>query len=253
MWASLDRMPVIVLLRHGLSSANTAGILAGRAPGVSLTEDGVRALEDTLRMLPRSDFSRLLHSPLTRCAETAAIASRFAGFGTTEVAEDFIELDYGDWTGRRLEDLVTTPEWETVAQRASQMRFPGGESIAEAADRAVAGVAGLVAELRAVEEAKREAAQASAEEAGKDGGGGDAGKDGGDLREWAMVVSHGDIIKAIIADALGMPLDDFQRLSVAPGSFTVIDYTGRMPVMTAMSITAAGLSVSGVPGGGGLA
>lgn len=244
MWASLDRMPVIVLLRHGLSSANTAGILAGRAPGVSLTEDGVRALEDTLRMLPRSDFSRLLHSPLTRCAETAAIASRFAGFGTTEVAEDFIELDYGDWTGRRLEDLVTTPEWETVAQRASQMRFPGGESIAEAADRAVAGVAGLVAELRAVEEAKREAAQASAEE---------AGKDGGDLREWAMVVSHGDIIKAIIADALGMPLDDFQRLSVAPGSFTVIDYTGRMPVMTAMSITAAGLSVSGVPGGGGLA
>ncbi|NNV09998.1 phosphoglycerate mutase, partial [Geobacillus sp. MMMUD3] len=129
-------------------------------------------------------------------------------------------------------------------QRASQMRFPGGESITEAADRAVAGVAGLVAELRAVEEAKREAAQASAEE---------AGKDGGDLREWAMVVSHGDIIKAIIADALGMPLDDFQRLSVAPGSFTVIDYTGRMPVMTAMSITAAGLSVSGVPGGGGLA
>lgn len=244
MWASLDRMPVIVLLRHGLSSANTAGILAGRAPGVSLTEDGVRALEDTLRMLPRSDFSRLLHSPLTRCAETAAIAARFAGFGTTEVAEDFIELDYGDWTGRRLEDLVTTPEWETVAQRASQMRFPGGESIAEAADRAVAGVAGLVAELRAVEEAKREAAQASAEE---------AGKDGGDLREWAMVVSHGDIIKAIIADALGMPLDDFQRLSVAPGSFTVIDYTGRVPVMTAMSITAAGLSVSGVPGGGGLA
>lgn len=237
-------MPVIVLLRHGLSSANTAGILAGRAPGVSLTEDGVRALEDTLRMLPRSEFSRLLHSPLTRCAETAAIASRFAGFGTTEVAEDFIELDYGDWTGRRLEDLVTTPEWETVAQRASQMRFPGGESIAEAADRAVAGVAGLVAELRAVEEAKREAAQASAEE---------AGKDGGDLREWAMVVSHGDIIKAIIADALGMPLDDFQRLSVAPGSFTVIDYTGRVPVMTAMSITAAGLSVSGVPGGGGLA
>ncbi|MCT1765446.1 histidine phosphatase family protein [Brevibacterium casei] len=237
-------MPVIVLLRHGLSSANTAGILAGRAPGVSLTEDGVRALEDTLRMLPRSDFSRLLHSPLTRCAETAAIAARFAGFGTTEVAEDFIELDYGDWTGRRLEDLVTTPEWETVAQRASQMRFPGGESITEAADRAVAGVAGLVAELRAVEEAKREAAQASAEE---------AGKDGGDLREWAMVVSHGDIIKTIIADALGMPLDDFQRLSVAPGSFTVIDYTGRMPVMTAMSITAAGLSVSGVPGGGGLA
>ena len=63
---------------------------------------------------------------------------------------------------------------------------------------------------------------------------------------------HGDIIKALIADALAMPLDDFQRVSVAPGSFTVIDYSGPRPVLSAMSITAAGLAEGNTPGGGGL-
>jgi broad specificity phosphatase PhoE len=69
-------MPVIVLLRHGVSSANTAGILAGRAPGVSLTEEGAVALEANLGLLPRRRFSRLLHSPLQRCVQTAEIAQR---------------------------------------------------------------------------------------------------------------------------------------------------------------------------------
>src|SRR5699024_12797075 len=69
---------------------------------------------------------------------------------------------------------------------------------------------------------------------------------------WAMIVSHGDIIKSIIADALGMPLDEFQRLSVAPGSFTVIDYSRDRPVLAAMSVTAAGLAQSSTVGGGGL-
>src|SRR5699024_10537665 len=63
---------------------------------------------------------------------------------------------------------------------------------------------------------------------------------------------HGDIIKSIIAAALGMPLDEFQRLSVAPGSFTVIDYSGARPVLAAMSVTAAGLAQSSTVGGGGL-
>ena len=92
-------MPVIVLLRHGVSSANTAGILAGRAPGVSLTEEGAVALEANLGLLPRRRFSRLLHSPLQRCVQTAEIAQKVAEFDTVGVDRDVIELDYGDWTG----------------------------------------------------------------------------------------------------------------------------------------------------------
>ena len=219
-------MPVIVLLRHGLSSANSSGILAGRAPGVFLTEEGVSALEANLQLLPNRSFTRLLHSPLERCVQTAEIARQVADFGSVDVDRAVIELDYGDWTGRSLKDLGQEPLWATVIERASQARFPGGESIAEAAGRSVGRVRGLVAQMR--EEEPEE------------------------TRQWAMIVSHGDIIKAVIADALGMPLDDFQRLSVAPGSFTVIDYSGPRPVLAAMSVTAAGLAQSAAVGGGGL-
>lgn len=246
MWANLDRMPVIVLLRHGLSSANTAGILAGRTPGVSLTEDGTRALEATLRMLPHTSFARLIHSPLLRCVQTAEIAQTHIEVTETRIGEEFVELDYGDWTGRSLADLVTTPDWETVSRRASAMRFPAGEAIAEAADRAVSGVRFLVGELRELERREQEAAQRP-EPPSESSAAGEMPKPA-----WGMIVSHGDIIKAIIAEALGMPLDDFQRLAVAPGSFTIIDYSGPFPVLTAMSVTAAGLAEAGVPGGGGL-
>lgn len=237
MWASLDRMPVIVLLRHGLSTANTAGILAGRSPGVSLTDHGVSALEATLAMLPQRSYSHMLHSPLLRCEQTARIAASAATFDSIEVDEDIIELDYGEWTGRVLKDLGSEELWKTVIEQASQARFPGGESIAEAADRAVARVRTVVGELRAEEQRSGEGETSEAKP---------------EPSKWAMLVSHGDIIKAIIADALGMPLDDFQRISVAPGSFTVIDFSGPRPVLTAMSVTAAGLSVGSTPGGGGL-
>src|SRR5699024_839447 len=151
---------------------------------------------------------------------------------------DIIELDYGDWTGRALKDLADEPLWSTVVERASQARFPGGESIAEAAGRSVARVHDLVTQLRAEEQGEKDRRQAEDDRAG--------------AARWAMIVSQGDIIKSIIADALGMPLDEFQRLSVAPGSFTVIDYSGDRPVLAAMSVTAAGLAQSSTVGGGGL-
>lgn len=233
-------MPVIVLLRHGVSSANTAGILAGRAPGVSLTDQGVSALRNTLRMLPQQRFSRLLHSPLLRCEQTAQIAASTIAADSVAAVDDLIELDYGEWTGRSLKELGSEELWKTVLERASQARFPGGESIAEAADRAVSRVRTVVDELRTEERNEEEQRNRSGDD--REGKG----------SRWAMLVSHGDIIKAIIADALGMPLDDFQRISVAPGSFTVIDFSGPQPVLTAMSVTAAGLSEGSTPGGGGL-
>ncbi|MFP3396358.1 histidine phosphatase family protein [Brevibacterium sp. SIMBA_078] len=236
-------MPVIVLLRHGLSSANVSGILAGRAPGVSLTDEGIRALRANLELLPHRHFTHLLHSPLQRCAQTASIAAEAADFDRIDVDEAVIELDYGEWTGRPLKELGQEPLWATVVTSASQARFPGGESFTEAADRCTARVRDLVAQLREDERADVESRTEAEPTA-------DAGKSG--PPRWAMIISHGDIIKAIIADALGMPLDDFQRLSVAPGSFTVIDYSGSVPVLAAMSVTAAGLAQSAAVGGGGM-
>lgn len=235
-------MPVIVLLRHGLSSANVSGILAGRAPGVSLTDEGIRALRANLELLPHRHFTQLLHSPLQRCAQTASIAAEAADFDRIDVDEAVIELDYGEWTGRPLKELGEEPLWATVVKSASQARFPGGESITEAAERSTARVRDLVAQLREDERADESRADAEPTD----------GTEKSTPPRWAMIVSHGDIIKAIIADALGMPLDDFQRLSVAPGSFTVIDFSGDRPVLAAMSVTAAGLAQSAAVGGGGM-
>lgn len=207
---------------------------------MSLTDQGVSALRDTLRMLPQQHFARLLHSPLLRCEQTAQIAASTVSADSVAAVDDLIELDYGEWTGRSLKELGSEELWKTVIEEASQARFPGGESIAEAAERAVSHVRTVVDELRTEE--RRETDQRKQSE----------GEHEGPARQWAMLVSHGDIIKAIIADALAMPLDDFQRISVAPGSFTVIDFSGPHPVLTAMSVTAAGLSEGGVPGGGGL-
>lgn len=215
---------------------------------MSLTDQGVSALRETLRMLPHRHFSRLLHSPLMRCVETARIAASAVDVDSVSADEDLIELDYGEWTGRSLKELGTEELWKTVLEEASQARFPGGESIAEAADRAVSRVRSVVAELRA-EEQRADAQRAENQAAEAQPSQGDGEPRG---PRWAMLVSHGDIIKAIIADALSMPLDDFQRISVAPGSFTVIDFSGPRPVLTAMSITAAGLSEGNAPGGGGL-
>ena len=248
-------MPVIVLLRHGLSSANVSGILAGRAPGVSLTDEGRRALRANLELLPHRHFARLLHSPLQRCQETAMVAAEVAEFDDIAVDDAVIELDYGEWTGRTLKELGREPLWKTVVTSASQARFPGGESITEAADRSTARVRDLVAQLR--EEERADADLGTTSESGAASESGNASDNGTEAGKpapprWAMIVSHGDIIKAIIADALGMPLDEFQRLSVAPGSFTVIDFSGDRPVLAAMSVTAAGLAQSAAVGGGGM-
>ncbi|WP_113904169.1 MULTISPECIES: histidine phosphatase family protein [Brevibacterium] len=228
-------MPVIVLLRHGISTANTAGILAGRTPGVSLTEQGVSALENTLRMLPQRSFTRLIHSPLLRCEQTARIAAGVVEAETIEASPDLLELDYGEWSGRSLEELRREDDWRLVLEQASRFRFPGGESIAEAADRSVRRVRSVVEGLRAAERERPRSPQAER---------------GAPL--WALLVTHGDIIKAVVADALGLPLDDFQRLSVAPGSFSVIDFGAAHPVLTALSVTSAGIAEAAEPGGGGL-
>ena len=223
-------MAVIVLFRHGQSSANAAGVLAGRAPGVELTEAGIADLRATAGLLPALDYRRLLHSPLHRCVHTAELLAEEVSLPAPAPCAELVEVDYGDWTGRKLADLVKDPVWPTIATTPSRLRFAAGESIAEAAARAVAAVARIVAELDA------EAAEAPP-------------------RPAAVLVSHGDIIKAVLADALGMPLDDFQRLAVAPGSFSVIYYAGEHATVLSTCVAgradSSGKAMSGKGAAGG--
>ncbi|MGH3910569.1 MAG: histidine phosphatase family protein, partial [Pseudonocardiaceae bacterium] len=106
-------MGTLILLRHGRSSANSAGVLAGRSPGVGLDERGraqAAALVDRLAPLP---LAAVVSSPLQRCRETVAPLAEARGL---EVALDdgFIEVDYGQWTGRELSKLGKEPLWKVV-------------------------------------------------------------------------------------------------------------------------------------------
>jgi len=198
----------LLLVRHGLTAV-TGDRLAGWTPDLHLDERGqaqAAALAARLAPLP---LTAIVSSPLDRCRETAeAIAAQGdARPEKLEIDERFGEVRYGDWTGRPLAELAKEPLWQVVQAHPSAVRFPGdeGEAMAEAQHRAVAAVRDWNARL-----------------------GPDA---------TYLVCSHGDIIKAITADALGLHLDQFQRIQADTVSLTVIRYTPLRPFVVRLNDT----------------
>jgi probable phosphomutase (TIGR03848 family) len=199
-------MTTVLLVRHGRSTANTSGILAGHSPGVHLDEVGRQQAERLAERLEGLPLAAAISSPLERCLETAQLA--LAGRPLTIVTEDRVaECRYGDWTGRELKTLVDDPMWKVVQQHPSAAVFPGieGEPLQEVQNRSVAAI-----------------------------------------REWNAwlgpeavyaVFSHGDVIKSVLADALGLHLDQFQRIVVDPCSVSVVTYTPGRPFVHRMNDT----------------
>ena len=188
-------MTTVVLLRHGQSTANVAGILAGRSAGVHLNDRGREQADAVAARLASIGIDKLVSSPMVRCQETLAPLAAATGL-TLHTDDGFAEVDYGDWTGRALKDLGGEDIWRTVQQHPSAAVFPGGEGLANVSVRAVAA---LRAQMESVGDGV------------------------------LLVCSHGDVIKALLADALGMHLDGFQRIVVAPAALSVIRYTPLRP------------------------
>jgi probable phosphomutase (TIGR03848 family) len=208
-------MATLILVRHGRTTANAGGTLAGRLPGVRLDDTGeeqVRRIGERLAPVP---VAALVSSPLERCKQTAR-AIAVAHPATLRIASDrgLSECDYGDWQGRALKDLAKEPLWKTVQTQPSAAVFPGGESMVTMQSRAVSAV-------------RRHDAAVEAEH--------------GPGAVW-VAVSHGDIIKSILADALGMHLDLFQRIHVDPASVSIISYTSTRPYVLASNTHAGDLS-----------
>ncbi|HEX2075270.1 MAG TPA: histidine phosphatase family protein [Geodermatophilus sp.] len=199
-------MTTVLLLRHGRTTANVGGVLAGWTPGVQLDETGqlqVKAVGERLAPVP---LAAVVTSPLERCRQTAdaVVAARDLAVQTDERLG---ECRYGDWTGRPLKELVKEPLWKVVQQHPSAAVFPGpeGEGLAETQARAVAAVRAWNAAL-------------------------------GPDAVW-LACSHGDVIKAVLADALGLHLDQFQRIVVDPASISVVTYTDTRPFVVRMNDT----------------
>lgn len=200
-------MAIVLLLRHGHSTANADGVLAGWTEGVGLTDTGRTQAARVADRLAPITVVRTVSSPLQRCLETAAVA--LAGH---DVARDdrLGECHYGGWTGRSLAEAATDDLWRVVQDDPGSATFPpddryASESLRQMAERVVGGVQALDAEVEA---------------------------EHGPHAVW-VAVSHGDPIKSVVAEAVGAGLAGLQRVRVDPGSLTAVHITPTRMVLLA--------------------
>ncbi len=189
-------MARLVFIRHAHSTANDAGILSGQLPGVSLSKKGIKQAHDLVERIGASSFDSARISPLQRCEETITpwLNSKYSkGLKSYLIDDALIEMNYGTWSGRKLSSLSREKMWREIQERPSTVEFPGGERMKAMQKRALSSVSDALAEK----------------------------KNGTHL-----FVSHGDVLKAVVASLLKMKLDDFQSLVIDPASVTVIDFDG---------------------------
>lgn len=191
-------MTLVILVRHAHSTANASGILAGRTEGVHLSALGrvqARRLSTRLGEIP---LKALRSSPLARCQETIDpwVKYRQKSISHSKPSlifdEDLAEVDYGLWSGKKLRALSRDPLWETIQRSPSQVTFPEGEG------------------LLAMQERSMRSVHAAISQRGKG---------------HVLLVSHGDVLKSIVASALNMHLDEFQRIVIDPASISILDFS----------------------------
>ncbi|MFZ4155013.1 histidine phosphatase family protein [Streptomyces pseudogriseolus] len=202
-------MPTLLLVRHGRSTANTEGLLAGWTPGVHLDDRGTAQAAGLPGRLAALPLAEVVTSPLDRCRETVAPLLQARPGLTDHTDERIGECHYGDWTGRKLAELKDEPLMEVVQAHPSAAAFPGGESMRAMQTRAAEAVREWNARVE---------------------------RDHGPDAVYLMC-SHGDIIKSLVAEALGLHLDLFQRISVEPCSVTAIRYTRLRPFLVRLGDT----------------
>ncbi|MCB0216854.1 MAG: MSMEG_4193 family putative phosphomutase [Caldilineae bacterium] len=194
-------MTQLLLVRHATNDWVGSQRLAGRRPGVHLNARGRAEAAALAARLDGYPIAAVYASPLERTRETAAWLAAPRGLPVLPL-EGVLEIDFGDWEGQALETLRKDPLWAGVQHAPSQTRFPGGETLAEAQTRALAALEGL---RRAHPEGV------------------------------IAVVSHADVIKAVVAHYSGVHIDLFQRFDVKPASVSVVRFTAERPMVLAVN------------------
>jgi probable phosphoglycerate mutase len=185
-------MTTFLLIRHALCDPVGRSI-AGRQHGIHLNETGVQQANALADRLATVAITGLYSSPLERALETArpiGLQKRLR----VETAEGWNEINFGEWTGRGLADLESVPEWKRFNIFRSSSTIPGGENSAEVLGRV----------LRELDRLRALHPQRS---------------------DCVAVVSHGDVLRSLLAHSLGVPLDLIHRLEISPASVSILDIT----------------------------
>jgi broad specificity phosphatase PhoE len=180
-------MSVFHLLRHG-EHGLLGRVLAGRMPGVGMTERGRAEIAAQGERLAAEKIAAIYASPLQRTRETAELVAERLGL-PIGFRDDLIELDFGEWTGATFDSIRADPRWQAWSTQRSLATIPGGESM-----RAVQhGVVAAIVELN-----ERH------------------------LHQTVVLVSHGDVIRSALVFLLGMPLDFYNRIEIGQGSISTV-------------------------------
>ncbi len=193
-------MTTFFLVRHAVTD-HTGKRLSGWMDGVSLTQQGIEQAERAADHLSDLSFDAIYASPIERTLETARIIADRHEL-RVQTRRGLGEVEYGDWTNRSLRSLMRTKLWSTVQRWPSGARFPDGESLREVQVRA----------LGEIEKIAQEHPKGT-----------------------VCCVSHGDVIKLVIAHYLGVHIDLFQRIVVAPASVSVLRLTERGPFVLSLN------------------
>lgn len=200
----------LCLVRHAVTG-ETGAKLSGRAPGIDLSEDGRGQAKAVAERLAEAPVAAVYASPIERTRQTAEAVAAPHGLEVRELP-GVVEVEYGEWTGRKLTDLAKTPLWKVVQTAPSRVTFPDGEAMAAMQARAVAALDTVVASHP------------------------------GDL---VVVVSHSDVIKAVVAHYTGLHLDLFQRIVISPASITAFAFASGAPALLTVNDTGAPLGLLG--------
>jgi broad specificity phosphatase PhoE len=180
-------MGIFHLLRHG-EHGLLGKVLAGRMPGVGMTERGRAEIASQAERLAGEKIAAIYASPLQRTRESAEIVSARLGL-PIGFRDDLLELDFGEWTGATFDSIRADPRWQAWSTQRSLAAIPGGESMRAVQQRVIAAL---------LELNERH------------------------LHETVVLVSHGDVIRAVLLFALGMPLDFYNRIEIGQGSISTI-------------------------------
>jgi probable phosphoglycerate mutase len=187
-------MTIFLLIRHGETDYNKKWHLPGRLPNVHLNKRGrqqAQALADHLSTAP---IKAIYSSPLDRTLETAGPLAKLLNLEVIPMA-GLLETDCGDWQGLSVKKLRRQKVWQEVQHQPSMFTFPGGESVRECQHRMVQ----AIESLRLIHSPD----------------------------DVVACFSHADPLKQVIAYYLGLGLDNFQRLSIIPGSVSALSITGN--------------------------
>lgn len=180
----MDRIDLL-FVRHGESTANAAGVLAGRLPNIELSKNGIEQAKSLRRVLAKFKPKQVISSPMDRCLQTAKIALKNDS-SDIQLDNKIMEMDYGDFSGQSLSKLAKLPDWTQIQQDPQNYKFPSGESFVDLRKR----TSEFLNELKLATFDK------------------------------ATVFTHADVIKSIVCDVLDVPMSKFQSICIFPASIT---------------------------------